>query len=108
MTSIETLSLWTFEDGNSIYKYGDIRQKVPGMMEVDYMVDCFYDPEGRLFLTVGSYSGDLGWMHLSLGNVEPMAILKGGHNETLRSVFWDSKRLCLLSGCEDGRLVQWI
>jgi hypothetical protein len=52
LTHIETFSLHTLE-GDVICDYGDVRQI--GLTEVDYAIDCSYDPvTQRFFLITGN------------------------------------------------------
>ena len=106
MTHIETFSLWSFENGDKIKSFGDVRKAVPGM-EIDYLIDCMYDPEGRLYLSCGSYSGHVGLVHVILNGFEPLLHLNGGHEETVRASYWDTSRGVFLTGDEQGVLSLW-
>ena len=108
MTHIETFSLWKFRDAEKICTYGDVRQPIPGMA-VDYLIECMYDPQGRLYLCAGSYTGDVGLIHVGLGELEPLMVLPNGHKDnTVRGVHWAKGSNAFVSGCEIGDVVKWV
>lgn len=54
-THIETLSLWAFQDSNSIKSFGDVRGAYSDF-EFNYCIGWTFDPtSGRLFVQGGSY-----------------------------------------------------
>ncbi|CAO3675571.1 unnamed protein product [Umbelopsis vinacea] len=108
LTHIETLSLHSVE-GDLISDFKDIRQaSQPGLLQVDYAIDCQYDPiTQRLYLMTGSNSGDINLMHVNIGQLQVCQTLKGGHTEVVRSIAWNPQTNVLYSGGEDAKLCTW-
>ncbi|CAO3667700.1 unnamed protein product [Umbelopsis ramanniana] len=108
LTHIETLSLHSIE-GDLISDFQDIRKaSQPGLLEVDYAIDCQYDATTqRLYLIAGSNGGDINLMHVNIGQLQLCQTLKGGHTEVVRSVAWDPKTNIMYSGGEDSKLCTW-
>ncbi|KAF9577026.1 WD repeat-containing protein 89, partial [Lunasporangiospora selenospora] len=110
LSHMETLSLWNSDDADAIHQFGDIRgvsNAALGLL-LDYGIDCQYDTEsGRLYLLSGSNEGNINILHVKVDSLQLCQVLSGGHNEIVRSTFWDAKRGVLYSGGEDARLCLW-
>ncbi|KAG0236537.1 WD40-repeat-containing domain protein [Mortierella sp. GBAus27b] len=110
LSHMETLSLWSSEDADAIHQFGDIRGvSNPAMgLALDYGIDCQYEAEsGRLYLISGSNEGNINILHVKADSLQLCQVLSGGHNEIVRSTYWDSKRGILFSGGEDAKLGLW-
>ncbi|CAG8627141.1 7912_t:CDS:2, partial [Ambispora leptoticha] len=110
LTHIETFSLLSEKDATLLCNFGDIRQLSSSNNNIvlDYAIDCYYDQiNQRLFLLGGSNSGDINIIHVSVNQLEICQILRGGHTEIVRGVFWDPQANIILSGGEDSKLSYW-
>ncbi|KAJ3306701.1 WD repeat-containing protein 89 [Kappamyces sp. JEL0829] len=106
-THIETLSLWTFQNAESIVHYGDVRGASPDL-SLDYCIDWTFDAaSGHLFLQAGSQSGNIGILDVTLSGVELVYTLNHGHEDIVRSVYWNMADRFLVSGSEEGKLCHW-
>ncbi|KAI8883028.1 WD40 repeat-like protein, partial [Backusella circina FSU 941] len=107
LTHIETFSLHTLE-GDVICDYGDVRQN--GLTEVDYAIDCSYDPvTQRFFMITGNNAGTVDFFHVNIGQLQHCQQFKseGGHSDVVRSLYWNHTTQSILTGGEDGRLCAW-
>ncbi|KAG1050917.1 hypothetical protein G6F43_006845 [Rhizopus delemar] len=108
MTHIETFSLHTLE-GDLICDYGDIRNI--GLTQVDYAVDCSYDPiSSRFYLITGSNTGTVDFFHVNIGQLQhcqQLSVGDLGHSDVVRSLFWNHPTQSILTGGEDGKLCAW-
>ncbi|KAL1921382.1 uncharacterized protein VTP21DRAFT_11098 [Calcarisporiella thermophila] len=109
LTHIETLSLWHAETSECIFDFGDVRKtSSPGVMQLDYVIDCHYDNSGqRLYLLGGSNQGDINMLHVNVGELQLCQVLAGGHSEVVRSIHWSPSSNFLISGAEDAKLCLW-
>ncbi|KAI8925239.1 WD40-repeat-containing domain protein [Entophlyctis helioformis] len=106
-THMETFSLWTFEEANKIYTFGDVRGVSPDL-KLDYLVDCVYESAGqRLYAVAGSQEGSIGLLDVNLGQLSLAYTLNGGHTDIVRAAYWNTQAGMLVSGAEDGALCVW-
>ncbi|XP_062850989.1 WD repeat-containing protein 89 [Trichomycterus rosablanca] len=115
LTHDEGLYLWDLarldgEDSFTLFSSSDARTLVP-LSEgnsLDYLIGgTWLEEEGRLFLLGGSHSGALHLLDCSGTGLKLVTSLKGGHSSTVRCFQWDGLMGCLLTGGEDGQLLQW-
>ncbi|TPX78171.1 hypothetical protein CcCBS67573_g00546 [Chytriomyces confervae] len=110
-THVETYGLYKFEEAETVKEFGDVRtvmQGTGGGFALDYLVDTVFDaPSGRLYLVVGTQSGNLGILNVSLDSMEVVFSLNGGHQDIVRGVHWNIAQRMLVSGGEDGVVSLW-
>eukprot|EP00744_Colponema_vietnamica_P027314 GILI01040911.1.p1 GENE.GILI01040911.1~~GILI01040911.1.p1 ORF type:complete len:132 (+),score=23.58 GILI01040911.1:42-398(+) len=76
--------------------------------KLDYLVKCHYDQSTqRLYLSAGSFGGDVVLFHVNVGEIQPVGLLRGGHVDQIRSCYWDTANQTLLTGGEDSRICLW-
>jgi len=109
LTHNETFSLWNASEGVSISDMGDIRtDSNQSIVEINYGIDCQFDlSTNRLYLLCGSNNGDISILHANLDELQLCQKLNDGHNEIVRSVYWDPKANIFISGGEDSKLCLW-
>ncbi|KAI9017490.1 WD40-repeat-containing domain protein [Gaertneriomyces semiglobifer] len=105
----ETFSLWRFVDGEKMHDFGDVRVSCEAQgVKLDYLIDSQYASySGRLFLVGGDQDGNLGIFHVTIGKLELVHTLNGGHSDIVRGVDWDVPCGTLISGAEDGQITLW-
>ena len=54
--------------------FGDVRGSfgLNNSFQLDYLMDCIYDQEGRLYAVGGSFDGNIGFFHVTLKGFEEM------------------------------------
>ncbi|CAJ0750901.1 20091_t:CDS:10 [Entrophospora sp. SA101] len=110
LTHNETFSLWNFSEGELISNMGDIRTDPnQNVVEINYGIDCQFDlSTNRLYLLCGSNNGDISILNVNLNELQLCQKLNGGHDEIVRSVYWDPRTNIFISGGEDSKLCLWI
>ncbi|KAG8885101.1 hypothetical protein FRB97_002266 [Tulasnella sp. 331] len=123
-SDMETLSLWNGEL-NVTSDYGDMRQpKIPNTWETNYIIDGEWLPEGSTILPesgrqatlgvwLGNNSGDFALC--TPGSYRSLSLQRRfhggggmkGHSGIVRSVFYDAKHGCIVSGGEDSAIHIW-
>ncbi|KAI7805573.1 WD repeat-containing protein 89 [Triplophysa rosa] len=99
--SDDTLTLLSFTDARTLVQ-------LPDGASLEYFVGGTWLPnEGRILLVGGSNCGELHLVDCSGGGLRLIKSLKGGHSATVRCFQWDVNRQSLLTGGEDGQLLQW-
>ncbi|CAH1762592.1 6362_t:CDS:10 [Entrophospora sp. SA101] len=109
LTHNETFSLWNFSEGELISNMGDIRTDPnQNVVEINYGIDCQFDlSTNRLYLLCGSNNGDISILNVNLNELQLCQKLNGGHDEIVRSVYWDPRTNIFISGGEDSKLCLW-
>lgn len=115
MTHDEGLRLWDLSrldsnDSFTLFSSADARTLVslPEGASLDYFVDGTWLEEAeRLVVVGGSHGGELHLLDCSDGELKLMKSLSGGHSSTVRCFQWDVVGGALLTGGEDGQLLQW-
>ncbi|TSV02084.1 WD repeat-containing protein 89 [Bagarius yarrelli] len=115
LTHDEGLQLWDLshldsDDSFTLFGSSDARTLVslPDGTSLDYFVSGLWLEEAaRLVVVGGSHSGELHLLDCSSTELKLMKSLSGGHASTVRCVQWDSVGGALLTGGEDGQLLQW-
>ncbi|KAG9015474.1 hypothetical protein FRB94_000079 [Tulasnella sp. JGI-2019a] len=119
-SDMETLTLWN-EELEVAFDYGDMRQpKIPGTWETNYIIDgewlssgdsSLYDSDA-LGIWLGNNSGDFALC--TPGEVDHSLRLQRmflggakGHTGIVRSVLYDKKNGCIVSGGEDSTIHIW-
>lgn len=99
--SDDTLTLLSFTDARTLVQ-------LPDGASLEYFVGgTWLSDEGRILLVGGSNSGELHLVDCSGGGLKLIKSLKGGHSATVRCFQWDVNSQSLLTGGEDGQLLQW-
>ncbi|XP_017538867.1 WD repeat-containing protein 89 isoform X2 [Pygocentrus nattereri] len=81
---------------------------LPEGASLDYFVGgTWLEDEGHLILVGGSHEGELHLLECCGSGLKLMTSLKGGHSATVRCFQWDPVSGALLTGAEDGELLQW-
>lgn len=115
LTHDEGLQLWDLSRLDSDYSFTlfsslDARSlvSVPEGTSLDYFVGGMWLEEAaRLVVVGGSHSGELHLLDCSGNELKLMKSLSGGHSSTVRCFQWDAVGGALLTGGEDGQLLQW-
>lgn len=115
MTHDEGLHLWDLsrldsEDSLALFSSSDARPLVslPDGASLDYFVGgTWLEEADRLVVVGGSNNGELHLLDCSGSELKLMKTLGGGHSSTVRCFQWDSVGGALLTGGEDGQLLQW-
>jgi len=110
LSNVETLSLWTIEDGERISDFSNARADLSKAIDapVDYLVDCVFEPSSnRLFLVGGQNNGVMVLFHVNADELQPVRGLANGHRGKVRdfSAIWSDG--FFLSAGEDSRLSAW-
>ena len=111
----EGLHLWDLsrldsDDPFTLLSSPDARSLVslPGAAPLDYFVGgTWLEDRGHLFIMGGSHDGELHLLECSGSGLKLMTSLRGGHSATVRCFQWDPVSGALLTGAEDGELLQW-
>lgn len=75
---------------------------------LDYFVGgTWLEEVGLLLVLGGSHSGELQLLECSGSGLKLITSLRGGHSSTVRCFQWDPVSGTLLTGGEDGELLQW-
>lgn len=115
MTHDEGLHLWDLsqldsDDSFTLFSSSDARTLIssPEGTSLDYFVGgTWLDEADRLVVVGGSHSGELHLLDCTDGELKLMKSLSGGHSSTVRCFQWDAVGVALLTGGEDGQLLQW-
>ncbi|XP_072532860.1 WD repeat-containing protein 89 [Salminus brasiliensis] len=111
----EGLRLWDLsrldsDDPLTLLSSDDARAlaSLPEGSTLDYFVGgAWLEEAGHLLVAGGSHSGELHLLECSESGLKTMTSLRGGHSATLRCFQWDPVGGALLTGGEDGELLQW-
>lgn len=111
----EGLRLWDLsrldsDDPLTLLSSLDARDLVPlpEGSSLDYFVGGTWLEEAEHLLVVGgSHSGEIHLLECNGSDLKPVTSLRGGHSATVRCFQWDSVGGALLTGGEDGELLQW-
>ncbi|XP_036431030.1 WD repeat-containing protein 89 [Colossoma macropomum] len=111
----EGLHLWDLsrldsDDPLTLLSSLDARTLVslPEVASLDYFVGgTWLEEAGHLLIMGGSHEGELHLLECSGSELKLMTSLKGGHSATVRCFQWDPVSGALLTGGEDGELLQW-
>jgi len=118
-SSIETLSIWSLQQGQQLKHFQQIRREQPeedapaaaaASDGIDFLIGCQWDSAAQqLWLLAGEHSGSVHLLHVNADSLEVVQSLRpstqGGHNSGVRAFHWG--RASLLTGGEDGRLCLW-
>lgn len=115
LTHDEGVRLWDLsrldgDDSFTLLSSSDARALVslPEGTSLDYFVGgAWLEEAGRLVIVGGSHSGELHLLDCGGTDLKLMKSLVGGHSSTVRCFQWDSVGGALLTGGEDGQLLQW-
>lgn len=115
LTHDEGLQLWDLsrldsDDSFTLFSSADARTLVslPEGTSLDYFVGGMWLEEAaRLVVLGGTHSGELHLLDCSSTELKLMKSLIGGHSSTVRCFQWDAVGNALLTGGEDGQLLQW-
>ncbi|MCI4376839.1 hypothetical protein PGIGA_G00193180 [Pangasianodon gigas] len=115
LTHDEGLHLWDLsrldsDDSFTLFSSSDARTLIslPEESSLDYFVGgTWLEEADRLVVVGGSHSGELHLLDYSGGELKLMKSLSGGHSSTVRCFQWDAVGGALLTGGEDGQLLQW-
>ncbi|XP_055025877.2 WD repeat-containing protein 89 [Misgurnus anguillicaudatus] len=115
LTHDEGLYLWDVarpesDDILTLMSSPDARTLVqlPDGSSLEYFVGgTWLSDEGRILLVGGANSGELHLLDCSGSGLRLIKSLKGGHSATVRCFQWDMNGQSLLTGGEDGQLLQW-
>lgn len=115
LTHDEGLHLWDVarpdsDDTLTLLSSADARTLVqlPDGASLEYFVGgTWLSDEERILLVGGSNHGELHLLDCSGRGLRFIKSLKGGHSATVRCFQWDVISQSLLTGGEDGQLLQW-
>ncbi|XP_016391718.1 WD repeat-containing protein 89 [Sinocyclocheilus rhinocerous] len=115
LTHDEGLHLWDVarpdsDDTLTLLSSADARALVqlPDGASLEYFVGgTWLSDEERILLVGGSNHGELHLLDCSGHGLRFIKSLKGGHSATVRCFQWDAISQSLLTGGEDGQLLQW-
>ncbi len=115
LTHDEGLHLWDMarpdsDDSLTLLSSADARTLVqlPDRASLEYFVGgTWLSDEERILLVGGSNHGELHLLDCSGRGLRFIQSLKGGHSATVRCFQWDAISHSLLTGGEDGQLLQW-
>ncbi|XP_073689838.1 WD repeat-containing protein 89 [Garra rufa] len=115
LTHDEGLHLWDVarpdsDDTLTLLSSADARTLVqlPDGASLEYFVgSTWLSDEERIVLVGGSNHGELHLLDCSGRGLRFIKSLKGGHSATVRCFQWDVIGQSLLTGGEDGQLLQW-
>ncbi|XP_016297748.1 WD repeat-containing protein 89 [Sinocyclocheilus anshuiensis] len=115
LTHDEGLHLWDVarpdsDDTLTLLSSADARALVqlPDGASLEYFVGgTWLSDEERILLVGGSNHGELHLLDCSGRGLRFIKSLKGGHSATVRCFQWDAISQSLLTGGEDGQLLQW-
>ncbi|KTF73840.1 hypothetical protein cypCar_00033196 [Cyprinus carpio] len=115
LTHDEGLHLWDVarpdsDDTLTLLSSADARTLVqlPDGASLEYFVGgTWLSDEERILLVGGSNHGELHLLDCSGHGLRFIKSLKGGHSATVRCFQWDVISQSLLTGGEDGQLLQW-
>ncbi|KAF4106018.1 WD repeat-containing protein 89 [Onychostoma macrolepis] len=115
LTHDEGLHLWDVahpdsDDTLTLLSSADARTLVqlPDGASLEYFVGgTWLSDEKRILLVGGSNHGELHLLDCSGRGLRFIKSLKGGHSATVRCFQWDAISQSLLTGGEDGQLLQW-
>lgn len=100
---METFSIYKFNEGQVVKKYGDVRG------DVEYLVGAHYEPvTQKLMLLGGRQDGGMGIFDVQLDGLEPLFKLEGGHSDIVRGFAVDDSNGRILTAGEDGRVCDWV
>eukprot|EP00735_Rhodelphis_limneticus_P014773 TRINITY_DN8853_c0_g1::TRINITY_DN8853_c0_g1_i1::g.19033::m.19033 TRINITY_DN8853_c0_g1::TRINITY_DN8853_c0_g1_i1::g.19033 ORF type:complete len:384 (+),score=39.34,sp/Q54QU5/WDR89_DICDI/27.18/3e-32,WD40/PF00400.27/1.3,WD40/PF00400.27/8.3e+02,WD40/PF00400.27/1.1e+02,WD40/PF00400.27/0.0022,WD40/PF00400.27/0.0012 TRINITY_DN8853_c0_g1_i1:82-1233(+) len=115
-STVESLALFRLADSARLGSFPAAREAISGCpFPVDYLVSCHYSPVSkRLFMLVGSNSGEAAVVHVSGTALDTVKTLSGGHNAPIRCCSYASSAGSdpsdpglILTGGEDARLCEW-
>lgn len=115
LTHDEGLHLWDVarpdsDDTLTLLSSADARTLVqlPDGASLEYFVGgTWLSDEERILLVGGSNHGELHLLDCSGRGLRFIKSLRGGHSATVRCFQWDAISQSLLTGGEDGQLLQW-
>lgn len=115
LTHDEGLHLWDLSQQDSdnsfiLFSSSDARTLVSLSegLTLDYFVGgVWLEEAGRLVVVGGSHRGELHLLDCSATELKLIKSLSGGHSSTVRCFCWDAVGGALLTGGEDGQLLQW-
>ncbi|TRZ01154.1 hypothetical protein DNTS_002834 [Danionella cerebrum] len=115
LTHDEGLHLWDMaspesDDRLTLFSSPDARTLVqlPGETSLEYIVGgAWLSDEERILLVGGNSDGELHLLDCSETGLRLIKSLSGGHSATVRCFKWDVIGQALLTGAEDGQLLQW-
>ncbi|KAL1262668.1 hypothetical protein QQF64_005407 [Cirrhinus molitorella] len=115
LTHDEGLYLWDVarpdsDDTLTLLSSADARTLVqlPDGASLEYFVGgTWLSDEERILIMGGSNHGELHLLDCSGRGLKFIKSLKGGHSATVRCFQWDTVGRSLLTGGEDGQLLQW-
>ncbi|XP_052429431.1 WD repeat-containing protein 89 [Carassius gibelio] len=115
LTHDEGLHLWDVarpdsDDTLTLLSSADARTLVqlPDGASLEYFVGgTWLSDEERILLVGGSNHGELHLLDCSGCGLRFIKSLRGGHSATVRCFQWDAISQSLLTGGEDGQLLQW-
>ncbi|XP_053358069.1 WD repeat-containing protein 89 [Clarias gariepinus] len=115
VTHDEGLRLWDLsrldsDDSFTLFSSSDARTLVslPKGASLDYFVGgTWLEEAGRLVVVGGSHNGELHLLDCTGSELKLMKSLIDGHSSTVRCFQWDTVDGALLTGGEDGQLLQW-
>uniref|UniRef100_A0A8C1YYT6 WD repeat-containing protein 89 n=1 Tax=Cyprinus carpio TaxID=7962 RepID=A0A8C1YYT6_CYPCA len=115
LTHDEGLHLWDVarpdsDDTLTLLSSADARPMVqlPDGASLEYFVGgTWLSDEERILLVGGSNHGELHLLDCSGRGLRFIKSLRGGHSATVRCFQWDAIGRSLLTGGEDGQLLQW-
>ncbi|XP_051507747.1 WD repeat-containing protein 89 [Myxocyprinus asiaticus] len=115
LTHAEGLHLWDLaqpdsDDPFTLLSSTDARTLVqlPDGASLEYFVGgTWLSDEGRILLVGGTNHGELHLLDCNGSGLKLIKSLKRGHSATVRCFQWDVIGRSLLTGGEDGQLLQW-
>ena len=117
MSTVETASFWHCSSAQRVGSFPQIREQ----LQVDYLVDCFYDASSNaLCMLAGTYGGSGKLVLVQPSSLQICGTLDAGHTATIRAVRFltsiSNSSLSasavvpmarLVTGGEDARLCTW-
>lgn len=115
VTHDEGLYLWDVrqtdsDDPLTLLSATDARSLVtlPDGGALEYFVGgAWLEEAGQLLVVGGASQGELHLLDCSEKGLRPVRSLAGGHSATVRCFLWQPEGGGLLTGGEDGQLLQW-
>lgn len=107
-TDMETASVWTAEL-DLIQDLGDVRKKHLAGFETNYVVDVL-SLDSEICLALGSNNGDVALVSLPPSDPTSWttrAVLRGTHQEIVRSLHLDAQAKTAVTGGEDSIIASW-
>jgi WD40 repeat protein len=110
LSTVETASFWHCSSAQRVGAFPNIREQ----LQVDYLVDCFYDASSNaLCMIAGTYSGGGKVVLVEPSSLQVCGQLTGGHTATIRCGMTMARQpaspaMRLITGGEDARLCSWV